>query len=106
MWYASLHMPDNLLTVVAEITAKAGKEAELKRLLLGLVEPTRKEEGCVQYDLHQSTDTPARFVFYENWTSREALDRHLKSPHLTACLVAVAEVLAETPRILTYTRIA
>jgi quinol monooxygenase YgiN len=99
-------MPENLLTVVAEITARTGKEDELKRLLLGLVEPTRKEDGCVQYDLHQSTDTPARFVFYENWTSRDALDKHLQSPHVTTCLAAVAEVLAEAPRILTYTRIA
>ena len=95
-----------MLSVVAEITAKPGKEAELRRGLMGLIEPTRKENGCVQYDLHVSTDDPARFVFYENWSSRAALDAHLGSAHIQAMLAVADELLAEPPRILTYTRIA
>ena len=98
-------MDSNLLTVVADLVAKPGKEEELRQVLLGLIEPTRKEEGFVQYDLHVSTDDPRRFVFYENWTSREALDRHLQTPHLQAFIAAADELLAEPPRILTYTRI-
>jgi quinol monooxygenase YgiN len=97
-------IPD-LLTVVAEITAKPGKAEELQRTLLGLIDPTRREEGCVQYDLHVSTDDPARFVFYENWTSRDMLDRHLASEHLKAFIAVADELLAEPPRILTYRRI-
>ncbi|MFN3324950.1 MAG: putative quinol monooxygenase [Bryobacteraceae bacterium] len=99
-------MAETLLTVVADLVAKPGKEEDLKRQLLALVDPTRREEGCVQYDLHQSTDEPARFVFYENWTSRGALDRHLQSAHITAFRQLATELLAEPPRILTYTRIA
>lgn len=99
-------MNSNLLTVVAEITAKPGKEEDLRAALLALVEPTRKEEGCVEYDLHVSTDSPGAFVFYENWTSREALDRHLASPHLERFKARMDELLASPPRILTYTRIA
>ncbi len=98
-------MPENLI-VIAEMVAKAGKEDELKKQLLALVEPTRKEEGCVQYDLHLSTNEPGRFVFYENWASREMLERHLQSPHLRAFLGRTGELLAEPPRILTYSRIA
>lgn len=94
------------LTVVAEMLAKPGKEDELRSQLLALVEPTRKEEGAVQYDLHVSTDEPGRFVFYENWTSREMLDRHSRSPHLQAFRKAAEGLLAEPARILTYTRIA
>ena len=93
------------LTVVAEMVARPGKEDELKRELLRLVEPTRREEGCLQYDLHVATDNPGRFVFYENWTSREALDKHLQSPHLKA-FGAISKELREDPSIVTYTRIA
>ena len=99
-------MPKTLLTVVAEMAAKPGKEDELKRHLLALVEPTRREDGCVQYDLHQSTSEPGRFVFYENWQSRELLERHLQSPHLQAFGAVEEELLAEPGRVLTYTRIA
>ncbi len=96
----------NLLTVVAEMLAKPGKEEELKAQLVAMVEPTRKEDGCIQYDLHVSTDEAGRFVFYENWTSREHLDRHLASPHLVAFRTVAGDLLAEPARILTYNRIA
>ena len=99
-------MQEKLLTVVAEMVAKPGKEEELRHQLLALVEPTRKEAGFVQYDLHECTDQPGRFIFYENWTSREMLDRHLQSPHLQAYLGMAGSLLAEPPRILTCTRIA
>lgn len=95
-----------MLTVVAEMTAKPGQEEALKQQLIALVEPTRKEEGCVQYDLHIATDRPGSFVFYENWTSAEALERHSKSAHLTAFGNSAPALLAEPARILTYTRIA
>lgn len=99
-------MPNVRLTVVAEMVAKPGKEEELKRRLLALVEPTRKEDGCLQYDLHQNTSEAGRFVFYENWRSRESLERHLQSPHLLAFGSVEEELLAEPGRVLTYTRIA
>jgi quinol monooxygenase YgiN len=94
------------LTVVAEMLARPGKEDALRERLLALVAPTRQEEGCVQYDLHRSTEEEGRFVFYENWTSRNCLDRHLKTPHLTQFLGVAGDLLAEPPRILTYERIA
>lgn len=94
-----------LLTVVAEIKAQAGKEEALRQTLLALIEPTRKEEGFVQYDLHVSTSDPGRFVFYENWVSQEHLDRHLASPHLEAFKAAAPGLLGEPPRIETYWRI-
>ena len=93
------------LTVVAELTAKPGKEDDLRAALTGLIAPTRSEEGCVEYLLHESTDQPGRFVFYENWKSREALDRHLQTPYLQALGARSGELLAEPARILTYTRI-
>ena len=93
------------LTVVAELTAKPGKEDDLRAALTGLLAPTRSEEGCVEYLLHESTDQPGRFVFYENWKSREALTDHLQKPYLQALAARSGELLTEPARILTYTRI-
>jgi quinol monooxygenase YgiN len=96
----------SLLTVVAELRAKPGKEDDLRRALLALTDQTRAEEGCVQYDLHVHTGEPGRFVFYENWVSREHLDRHLASEHLTRFRKLADELLSEAPRIETYSRVA
>jgi len=87
------------LSVVAQLKARPGKEDDLRRVLLSLIEPTRAEEGCIQYDLHVHATDPGRFVFYENWASREHLDRHLSSPHLAVAIGTAGDWLAEPPSI-------
>lgn len=57
------------ITVVARFRAKRGMENRLRQELIALVEPTRREPGCINYDLHQDRDDPVQFLFYENWTS-------------------------------------
>jgi quinol monooxygenase YgiN len=64
-----------LLLVVA-LRAKPGREDELRRDLAAVVEPSRKEEGSLGYDLFVDRNDPARFVFVEHWTSRAHRDKH------------------------------
>ncbi len=52
------------LTIVAKIEAKSDKVELVKAELLKLIAPTRKEAGCIQYDLHQDNSNPAVFVFF------------------------------------------
>ena len=94
------------VTVVATFEAKPGKETELKNALTALVAPTRQEAGCINYDLHQSPDEPGKFLFHENWTSKELLDSHLKSAHIKALLPRVPELAVGMPEIKIWERIA
>jgi len=75
---------DGRLTVIAQMRAQPGKEDELREALEALIEPTSRDEGCINYDLHQGVDDPAVFFFYENWTSRETHAQHMQAPHLAA----------------------
>ncbi len=88
------------LTVIAILKAKPGKEAAMKKELLALIPPTRKEPGCLNYDLHQDTEDPARFVFHENWTSKAHLDAHLERPHLKALNAKGVELFGEPPQLI------
>lgn len=83
------------LTIVAQLKAKPGKEKELQQALQALVEPTRREKGVVNYDMHVSREDPGLFLFYENWASKEEWDRHMKSPHLQAFSSKQDELVAE-----------
>lgn len=85
----------DLLTVIAHMRAKPGKEQELRAALEALVEPTTQEDGYVNYDLHQAVDDPAVFYFYENWESGAALDAHLATPHLQEFAARLDELLAD-----------
>ena len=76
------------LTIIANIHAKADKIDLVKTELQKLIDITRAEDGCVQYDLHQDNENPAHFLFYENWTSRELWQTHMNAPHLSAYMAA------------------
>jgi len=99
-------MADPLLIVVAEMTARPGKEEALRKALLALIEPTRAEAACRQYNLHESTERPGQFVFYEKWTSRQKLDEHLATPHMKHLGEQLPELLEGEMRVVTYTQIA
>jgi len=82
-------------TLVGFARPKPERAVELKELLLSFVEPTRAEEGCLEYHFHQDKDDPGLFVFYEAWRSKEALDEHLELPHMKAFWESRMDYLAE-----------
>jgi len=81
--------------IIAKAKAKPGMEEEVKKELMALIGPTRSEEGCVQYNLHQSADDPLVFMFYENWISQEAFNEHIQTMHLQSLLNKADELFAE-----------
>lgn len=82
------------LTIVANIEAKEGKIDLVKAELLKLIDVTRGEAGCINYDLHQDNENPAHFLFYENWESRELWQVHMDSPHLKDYMAATDGAVA------------
>ncbi len=81
------------LTIVATITARADQVEFVKSELFKLVEKTRAEEGCVQYDLHQDNQHPQQFLFFENWTTRELWQAHIASQHIADYKAATADAI-------------
>jgi quinol monooxygenase YgiN len=93
------------VTVVAIIKSKPGMESKVEQALRALIDPTRSEPGCINYDLHVQSDTPSVFMFHENWHSKEDLDGHLKMPYLEDFLSQAEELLSEPVSIGLYERI-
>jgi quinol monooxygenase YgiN len=81
------------VTVIARFRVVAGGEVHAMRAAGAVVAATRLEDGCLNYDLHQSAADPRDFMFHENWVSREDLDRHSRSDHIAAWRAAVGPVL-------------
>lgn len=93
------------LFVVAHLISKDDTINETRETLLGLLEPTRVEAGCIRYDLHQNTSDPTDFTFIEEWTDDAALDAHLASEHLITAREKLANLLAEPADIRRYGKI-
>jgi quinol monooxygenase YgiN len=78
---SSAKLPKEAATLIVILRAREGQETLLEAELRALVGPSRKEEGCIRYDLHRSVDTPGALLLYEVWASREAHTEHIHTPH-------------------------
>jgi autoinducer 2-degrading protein len=69
--------------VVLAVTwvAKAGREAEVAALFSKLTEESRKEPGCVMYQVHRHRTEPRRFFIYEHYKDEAALEAHRSAAH-------------------------
>ncbi|HUR36040.1 MAG TPA: putative quinol monooxygenase [Vicinamibacterales bacterium] len=94
-------MSQHIVTVIAVIRVKPGSEARARAVLQSIVAPTLAEPGCLAYDLHQSADDPAQFMFYERWSSDAALAEHAAStaPHRAQLREQLADLIDDRPTV-------
>lgn len=86
-------------SVVATINVKEDKIEEARTLFRDLAAGIlANEPGTLKYVVHQRTDKPTAFVFYEKYESDEALKIHGKN--LAAHGAKFAGVMAGPPEIL------
>ncbi|WP_201193535.1 putative quinol monooxygenase [Pseudomonas fluorescens] len=80
-------------TAIATLIAKAGQQDALEQHLRALLEPTRAEAGCGQYDLHQDLANPLAFYMIEQWSSDQALQAHDASAHIQHFRASAGELI-------------
>ncbi|MFJ3788596.1 putative quinol monooxygenase [Kitasatospora sp. NPDC090091] len=68
--------------LVILITTLPGRGSEQAAAFERLAPVVRAEPGCLQYDLHQVSGDPDRFVLIERWESEAALAAHDATAHM------------------------
>jgi quinol monooxygenase YgiN len=81
--------------VIAEVVAKPGKADELRSLLVPFAEKSRTEPGCQVYALLEVHAEPGRFLTFERWTDKAALEVHMTTPHLKELVPKLDAVLTK-----------
>jgi quinol monooxygenase YgiN len=74
-------LPKDAVTLMVVLRAREGQHPLLEAELRALVGPTRREDGCLTYDLHRGADVPDAFLLHEVWASREHHRLHTQTPH-------------------------
>jgi quinol monooxygenase YgiN len=85
-----------VVTFIAKLTIKAGKEQEFEETMKKVVPEVRKEPGNRAYSMCRSKQDPRAFVFYEEYVDDDALAVHRK--HLGE-LVNLATLLDGAPQL-------
>jgi quinol monooxygenase YgiN len=74
-----------MITLIAKLKAKPGKEALLAEECVKLAKNVRgNEKGCLMYTPHVSTENSAEIVFVEKYTDQEAFNAHGQTPYFKA----------------------
>ena len=73
-----------MIYLIATLTIKPGSLPAIMEAVMPCIEATRKEAGCISYDLFHSTTDENTLVFVERWTDQAAIDAHFEEPHLIA----------------------
>jgi quinol monooxygenase YgiN len=94
------------VVVIATFRARSGQEEVLQQAFERAIPPTHQEEGCIRYALHRDLEDRRRFAMLERWSSREALERHLSSPHIEELFSIFEQTLEEPPSLMVLESIA
>ncbi len=78
--------------VFARAKAKAGKEEQLREVLLELVKASRTEDGVELYELFETTEG-GEFLFSEMYGGREEFEIHSSSDHFKQATDAMQPLL-------------
>jgi quinol monooxygenase YgiN len=71
-----------MIYLLAHLKSRPGRHTALLEAAKAMIAATRKEPGCVLYDLNISITDSQSMVFVEAWQSRQALAEHFETLHM------------------------
>jgi len=80
--------------LTAIVKSKPDTVNQLREVLLDMVANSRKEEACIQYDLHEAAHD-LTFIFQEEWKDQSGLDEHNQQPYILAFVAQAGSLTAE-----------
>jgi len=86
-------------SIIARIPVKEDKMAEAIEAAKQLMVGVREEEGTLFYTLNVSDSAPDVLVVMERYSSDEAVEVHMATPHLHAFMDRGAELFSGEPEV-------
>jgi quinol monooxygenase YgiN len=72
-----------MIKVIAQFHIKNAEVEKALALAKELVLQTKKETGCLNYELFQNAEDTTQLIFIEEWENQAVLQSHFQTPHFT-----------------------
>lgn len=95
---------DGPFTLIVHLQVKKGEEKAFLAAAKPCIAGTLEEKGCVAYELHQDSEDPTKFVFFEKWKSPKDLTAHFEEEHLKKFVGGLGKLLDGVPKFAFYTQ--
>lgn len=87
--------------IIARFEVPSINHERFKELFKMLISETRKEPGCLRYDLFQSLENPNLFIVDEEYKDKESIEFHRNTAHFQRIVPEVV-LLASKREVETY----
>jgi quinol monooxygenase YgiN len=71
-----------MIVINVEITVEPGAADKARDAVTSMEHATRQEAGCLRYAFSVDISDPGMIRVTERWESMEAIQTHMKSPHM------------------------
>lgn len=80
------------IIVTGSMQVKPEKRQEFLDLAQSCIQPSRSETGCIFYNFYEDSTEPNKFLFFEEWQNRNALEEHFQTSYFQRFAAKVPEL--------------
>ena len=91
-----------MIIVTAKMKVKTGNKNAFISKAQDLISATRREDGCISYNLLASTEDENVLVMLEQWNDTDSLNKHMKTEHFKQFGETIKHLLAKEIDIQSY----
>lgn len=95
-----------MLKVVAKNMFEKENLEKVIALYQELIAETRKEQGCISYELYQDIDNPCIFAVIETWENKACLEAHFEAAHFKRLVPEIGKLKISEKDMHVYIKIA
>ncbi|MCG8392327.1 MAG: antibiotic biosynthesis monooxygenase [Pseudomonadales bacterium] len=82
-----------MIIVKGAFPVKSDQQPQALELVQDLAKASRKEPGCLAYEVYLQADEPRVIMVLQQWSSLDALEVHFGSEHVDTFLDAIPDMI-------------
>lgn len=89
---------DTKILATLRMVVSPERRGDFLEIILGMLQPTRVERGCLSYRLYEDIEHSNTFVLLHEWKTQEDIERHILKDN-SRRLLALIDLLSEEPEL-------
>jgi quinol monooxygenase YgiN len=87
-----------MIDATIKLTVSNEKRKEVLQTIMEILDPIRREKGCISCNCYVDVESENTFFFKAEWRTGADLDTHLRSAHF-GVLIGAMRLLSQDPEI-------
>lgn len=84
-----------MIQTVSKIYVLEDRVDEFLKIFKGMIEPTKKEKGYMEYEMYRDEENPSLLIALEKWETQDDFLNHLESKHFKVIVPEMMKLMAK-----------